>query len=536
MKDSLVNLVQTLLNKNKISFDQEELAFQIQSHPSYPSLHSITGVLDHFNIENIAAQVPVDSSTLEQLPNCFLAQVSSNNVKSLVTIEKKGKSYLVYDSEKKKENTSESEFLKKFTGVVVAVEKTDTTLIGSKSNKNRQYIGFGLLGVLTIFLLLRNTDSIYNTTFLLLSILGLIISVAIVKQDLGLQTSIGDAFCSETDDKKDCDVVLNSKGAKILGGYKLSDFSILFFSIITVLTLIQITNPVLSYSISLLVVPITLYSLYYQHNVVKKWCLLCLSIVGVLWLQALISLLANTYFISIELTDIVVLGVIGVSSLLGWSYIKPIIAEVKDLREEKIAGVKFRRNFALFERMLNKSPGLDTRINESQEIVLGSLTSDLEIVVITNPFCGHCRPVHKHIEEILNRYENDVKVIIRFNVNAQNTQSEVASITSRLLEVYNIKGEKKCMKAMTDIYGGEKPDTWYKKWGNCQEKEKYTLELKKQHNWCMKNAINFTPKVLINGQSFPTEYKLSDLIFFIEDLKESIRYSTTPVTEEQAIL
>ena len=45
-----------LLRKNGIQFDKDEFLFQIQSHPSYPSLHSITGVLEHFNIDNIAEQ------------------------------------------------------------------------------------------------------------------------------------------------------------------------------------------------------------------------------------------------------------------------------------------------------------------------------------------------------------------------------------------------------------------------------------------------------------------------------------------------
>ena len=50
MKSPLSLIVKKLLSKNAISFDKKELDFQIQSHPSYPSLHAITGVLDHFNI------------------------------------------------------------------------------------------------------------------------------------------------------------------------------------------------------------------------------------------------------------------------------------------------------------------------------------------------------------------------------------------------------------------------------------------------------------------------------------------------------
>ena len=74
MKKPLINLVELILKNNEISFDNKELIFQIQSHPSYPSLHSVTGVLDHFNIQNIAVEVPVNSETLVELPESFIYQ------------------------------------------------------------------------------------------------------------------------------------------------------------------------------------------------------------------------------------------------------------------------------------------------------------------------------------------------------------------------------------------------------------------------------------------------------------------------------
>ena len=111
MKGTLINLVQNLLKKNQIAFDKEELSFQIQSHPSYPSLHAITGVLDHFNIENVAADVPINLTTLTQLPNCFIAQVNTEQNKDLVTVEKEGENYIIINTDNKKNKISENDFL-----------------------------------------------------------------------------------------------------------------------------------------------------------------------------------------------------------------------------------------------------------------------------------------------------------------------------------------------------------------------------------------------------------------------------------------
>jgi hypothetical protein len=74
---------------------------------------------------------------------------------------------------------------------------------------------------------------------------------------------------------------------------------------------------------------------------------------------------------------------------------------------------------------------------------------------------------------------------------------------------------------MGDIYNEQKPNSWFKKWGECNKKEISILELEKQSSWCLKNAINFTPEILINGHSFPKEYDRTDLVYFIEDLYEN---------------
>ncbi len=521
LKDTLINLVQTLLKKNSISFDKEELAFQIQSHPSYPSLHAITGVLDHFNIENVAADVPVNSETLSQLPNCFIAQINSDHGQDLIVSERKNLEYIIYDSENKKTKLTESEFLNKFTGIIVAVEETENYLTTKNNSKLVKTIAFALFGAFALFFVLSNSTSWYNTFYFLLSITGVVISSAIIKQELGLKTSIGDAFCSGTDDKKDCDAVLSSKGAEIFKGYKLSDFSMLYFAGLSLLTFMQISNPVISYTISLLAIPITLYSLYYQYAVVKKWCLLCLSIVGVLWLQALAPILTKNYISTFVLSDFITLGLVASFTWLAWSYIKPLFTEVQELKKEKIASVKFKRNYTLFDSLLQKSPLLDTQLTDSREIIFGNLNSNLEITIVTNPFCGHCKPVHTHVDDILKRYHNHVKIKIRFNVNVEDKDSDVIKITSRLIEIYNTKGGKECLLAMDAIYEGQKPTAWLKEWGECVDKETYTLELEKEKNWCTQNGINFTPEILVNGQSFPKEYSRTDLILFIEDLEEN---------------
>lgn len=521
MKNSLLQIVQKLLSKNKIAFDKKELDFQIQSHPSYPSLHAITGVLDHFNIENIAAEVPVSLETLQQLPTTFIAQIKTDKGDDLATISRNKSQYSII-SELKNDTTTETEFLKIFTGIIVAVEK-DENEVKKQENSLPSILLLSSLALLIGFTLINKNIGIANILFIALSILGIIASYSILKQELGESTIIGNAFCSGNNEKKDCDAVLSSKGAEIIKNHKLSDLSILYFSGL-LLTSFLTTNFNTLYIISFLGLPITLYSIYYQNSVVKSWCTLCLSIVGILWLQAAVAFTqvsSFTTFLNLSVNSIIITTISFLITYIVWHFVKPLFKKVIELESDKIEAVKFKRNFNLFDTLLNKSPRIETRINSDTEIIFGNKNANLEIIIITNPFCGHCKPVHKTINKILDRYPDLVKIVVRFNVPIENPEANGTIVSSRLIELYNEKDINECKNAMDDIYGGMKLDKWISKWNKTTNFNLYSKTLQIEKEWCTNNSINFTPEILINGKSFPKEYKREDLLFFIEDLEES---------------
>ena len=523
MKDTLFVLVQRLLLNNKILFDKKELSFQIQSHPSYPSLHAVTGVLDHFNIENVAADVPATSETLAQLPESFLGQVMTDYGKDLVVVTKgkDGANYTIFSANSKREAIPEVDFIKKFTGIIVAVEKEDQQVTQSSGAKD--IVLYSVLALSLITILIFQQPLISSLGHVILSLIGIVISLVILKQENGETTTLGNAFCSGHTEKKDCDAVLTSKGAEPFKGHKLSDLSLIFFCGLTMSSFLLMTSFSVLHYISVLVLPITLYSIYYQYAVVKKWCLLCLSIVGILWLQAAISSVEVLEMPTIIVSNLVIVLLSFTVVYSIWNYLKPIFIAQKNLQKDKIAYVKFKRNYALFDSLLQKSSPLNTKIDSSQEINFGNPASNLEIVVVTNPFCGHCKPVHTLIENILARYGNLTKIVVRFNLSTENLESNGLKIASRLIELFNEKGAKVAMEAMHDIYNGQEVNVWLQHWGRTENFERYVEVLKVEKQWCTANGINFTPEILINGRSFPKEYERSDLLFFIEDLEEQNR-------------
>ncbi len=520
-------IVALLLDKNSIPFDKQELSFQIQSHPSYPSLHAITGVLDHFNIENIAARVPQTQEVFRQLPNCFIAQVKNRGNLQLALIEKKGNSCRLYDQEGKKRTLDQNEFLDSFTGIIVGVEKDDEQTVGVSSRKSVvANIGFLLTAAFVSVLFAIGTPSLAFYVLFTTSILGTLISVSILKQESGIKNTIGDAFCSSETDKKDCNAVLTSNGATIVRGYKLSDLCLIYFvglSLAIFLLSIQGLGLNLIYWIGIASLSITLYSIIYQAFAVKAWCLLCLSIIGILWIQVATSFILGPFsfglIFSIPALMTILVSFLGSFSI--WSFTGPKITKARDDARYKVDHYKFKRNYSLFSTLLKDGHPLDTTIDDNDEIIFGNTGSNVQITIVTNPFCGHCKPVHTIVEDILKKFNHQVKIVIRFYVSTDDKEGDVVRITTHLMHIYHNEGPQVCLKAMDDAYNNLKPKEWLNKWTRPKlELDRFFNTLEIQENWCIENKINFTPEILVNGYSFPKEYDRADISFFIEDLHE----------------
>ncbi|NVO10129.1 MAG: hypothetical protein HXX16_09230 [Bacteroidales bacterium] len=526
MKEPIVNLLIILLRANGIRVNEQELEFQLLSHPSYPSLHSITGVLDHFCIENYALDIPKEIETLDLIPNSFLALVKTKEYDGFVMVSRHGLNLQLSFDGNKKRVFSKTDFLEIWTGVIVCVENDKQSLTPNlkKINftKSILYIAITLLSILLLYRI-----NLFQTIHFVLSLGGIAICILILQHELGLHSKILDKFCSEENKKTSCNAVLNSKGATLFRSLKFSDVGIVYF-VSLILSWFSLINSNISYNsivlITLLAIPFTLFSIYYQDKVVKKWCLLCLSVVLILWLQA-ISLLfidLNDTIFAFSFKSVLLTAFNFLIVFALWQFISPRLKEEQELKALKIEHFKFKRNYNIFKSMIQKSDEINTSINDSNEIVLGHKENPLlRVVVITNPLCSFCKEAHELVENLLKIKDKSIQIVIRFNVSGDYNSTDT-KIALRLIEIYNKEGEQVCLNAMHDIYSTIKPNDWLNKWGKpCEEPYKKTIIIAKE--WCNENNINFTPEILVNGRSFPREYSRGDLLYFIDEIIEEER-------------
>ncbi|WP_111685546.1 vitamin K epoxide reductase family protein [Winogradskyella tangerina] len=523
MKDPFCYLVELLLKKNDLLIDFEELTFQIKSHPSFPSLHAITGVLDHFNIENLALDIPINASTLKQLPETFLAQVEIDGKKKFATVTKSKQQYKLHFGIKDKTTVDENYFLECFTGVVLIVDKTEDFSIINKTNTVKNIVkGLSVVALLTVTaILIFGNLAVSDYLFVTTSILGIYLSSIIIRQEQGESTKIGNAFCSGDDERKDCNAVLNSNAATLVEGLKLSDLSLIFFAGLTLASLILVSSNSEIYSVKLLSVlgfPVTIFSIYYQFIKIKKWCFLCLGIVGILWTQA--ALFAYSSNAEFNVNHILIALFSFSITALTWLVFSKIYREKEELNQIKIKYFKFKRNFGLFNDQLLKSPTLPTQIPGINEIVYGNPTSQFHLILITNPLCGYCKTTHQILNQALKQFNNELKITIRFNIQSVDYNNSAVKIALRLLEIYHTYSPEACREALDDIYGNHTIKDWFNKWNEADSPENYKHILQNEAQWCQQNNINFTPEILVNGHSYPKMYERKDLMHFMEELLE----------------
>ncbi|UOB17716.1 vitamin K epoxide reductase family protein [Abyssalbus ytuae] len=531
MKENLVKLLFNFLKQENYHINYDELKLQLLSHPSYPSLHSLTGVLNHFNIENLALEVPTDKDTLNQLPNIFITLTSNEDSKEFCLVTKLNNAIEIYYDKKNRNKIGFDEFIQNWSGIILVIDERNES-VNEKPSKlyNSNLFEYGL-AIVIIGLFFFKTPSLSNSLHFIFSLVGFGISILIVKHELGLNSKFVEQLCNARE-STNCDAVLNSKGASIFKQVKLSDVCLIYFSSLILFWLISKGLDISYQSImvvSLITIPVTFYSIYYQFNVVKKWCPLCLGVVGVLWLQFASIMIFDYQLVnsSFNFTSSIVLILSFFTSITIWKNTRPLLKKNKELEKLEIEHFKFKRNFDLFDSVYSKNDYIETNIDNKKEIILGNKNALLNILLVTNPACYYCKSAHFDIEKIISQHSKNLKVTIRFNV-PQNTDNISHQVASRLIELYYNKHIDDFKMAINEAYS-DKSDLkkWISKWGKSKSELAIDL-LNQQKEWCNKNNLNFTPALLVNGRQFPKEYNRSDLNYFIDDLIEQAELKEKP--------
>lgn len=528
MAAKIENLVSRWLHQLKISVSNKYIKEKLLSHPDYPSILSITDILDDLGIENAA--IVVDKEKLHEIPVPFLANTSE-----------KGTDFIIV-SDIQKILKKQPAFIQQWDGVAIVAEKSSISdpqnekwLSSDKRTLRSSWIAVLLITVL-VGVAISAQFSWLLTALMITAMAGLTVTFLIVQHELGISNNITEQLCS-AGKNSDCDAVLHSKRSKLVDWLNFADIGIIWFSsqfLIVAISLFTVTiKSVLPFIalLSIAALPFTFFSLYYQWRIVKKWCPLCLITAAILWLQFLILIpeIIGINFNSFSPNASGLIMLVAIFITVSWLLLlRPALSSNKEIKDKNFRLQRFKYNSRVFETLLHLKPQIDTA-SWIDDLQLGDPDSAVQIMVACNPYCGPCARAHEVLHELAEKKGIGLTVRFGIKINKADKKTEVVEYLLQLLMNKPASYKRKALHAWYVDMNMEKFEKDY------LLKDKINVdELMKQHEaWAEKAEIKFTPAIFINGYQLPKPYSANDLPILISGLLSRKEKAEEKVDEDQ---
>ena len=512
----MIHLVKKFLEINKYNEEKQDFENSYLSHPNYPSLFALTDTLNLLGVENIAARIPEEQFI--ELPDSFISMMDND----FVLVNKKESYVKVENSKGKKSKLSFEDFLTNWNQLVVAIEPNEEVETKQTKSYSKWYLySLSCIILLTLSLAI-NSHTFISGVLVVLSLIGNILGYFIIQEKLGIDNNFASKFCSITTNSS-CNSVIKSTNGVINKWVDFSDLTILFFGANLFSLLLNPNTISVITNLSLLSLPILIYSIWLQKIKLKKWCALCLSVSFIIFLQSLVNVfivapfqfnLSNTLFYALSL---IIIGLI-------WFSFKNSITDNKKLTEDNHLLTRFKRNFSIFSSLLKPVPS-PANLEKLNGISFKKSEETVKLLLFLSPSCGHCHTAFKDAYEMYLSNPEKFSFEVLFNINPDNNDNPFKEIVNSILTI-NTYDTKKAEAAIIDWHLNRlELEEWKAKWSANNNDANVYNEIQNQYNWCLENNFNYTPIKIINQKLYPQDYTLGELKYFINEIAEEKPFS-----------
>jgi len=407
-EENLVTTSAELLKVLKVPVTNGSLRQKLQEHPHYPSMLSIKDVLREFGVASMAIRKLDNVLTDFELP--FITSIQKEEwalpyFTVVSTIENGQLKY--FDPQIDRwVNCSIEQFEAWNPEVVLLVESEEGA--GEKDYKEKlsteklsyilKYLGWSAPIILTVlcisyyFFAGGFVNSWYGSAYLLSSLAGLYISILLLMYEVDSHNPFLREVCT-AGKKMNCAAVLKAKGASIFGiSWGIIGFAYFFGAWLFQLISIPHNNyqAVLAWQ-SVFAAPYILFSIYYQRFVVKQWCLLCLTVQGVLFLQVVFTCI-GIYSHSVNLMSITATAVLAAFPIYLLSFFiayygVPLFQGVKLNKQLKKRHQQLKNDPDIFQALLSRQKSIGKE-PEHLGLTLGNPNASIKLIKVCNPYCG----------------------------------------------------------------------------------------------------------------------------------------------------
>lgn len=517
-----------------IKFTSGYLKQKLEHHPNFPSLLSLSDLLEHYKVKTTAAEFENKEELLNyNAPHIALTAFAKNsNAFNIVHKIEAEKVYFQNPTPLKKVmEIPLGEHLSKWAGIALFFEKSkhssepnylQNQLFSFLERSKWAILLAMLLTCLTLFAfsIPSFTNFNYFVGSAVLKLIGVGISGLMIYYTFNYDNPYVKGVCTLSE-KTDCNYILNSKAAKVFDFLSWSEVGFLYFSVSLILTLLaeathQIEFHNLTKILTFLCLPYTFYSIYYQLIIAKKICILCMSVQAILWLEFISGQFFSNSSFSVPFNNLLIFLLVGGLVSTVWFSIRPLINSYYKLPSLQREINKFKLNTGLFNSLLNNSKSLQYPA-EAGLVTFGNKMADLNITIFTNPLCGPCGNAHHKLEKLLSDYGDNLSVTEVFTI-SHNPKDERRILAANMVQLYKHNTPENVLKDYHKWYANDKKDVgnWLKSIASRGDAEKENHELLNIYaDTTQELEINSTPTIAINGKQLPEAYGLDDLIELI---------------------
>ena len=521
-----------LLNVN---VDDDTINETLHNHPDWPALISVSDSLNKWQIPNAAGKI--ENNEIDEQPLPFLAYV--NNAEFPLLIVKAITDKEIKYSQKNKIDITEPKenFYKRWNGVFLIAEPTkDSGDPYYKANQRKKFYN-NLLPVVTVAaIVMLSFFSLYKTVTqvsrfeiitvsavyvqYLILLVGVFVTSLLVWYEIDKNNPLLQKVCTGFA-KGNCNAILTGNKSKVFSWLSWSEVGFFYFignMLILLSSQYSFTNSIKAIAwINILALPYTIFSIYYQWKVAKKWCILCLSVQALLILGALNSIVSISLFSFAPFAIIFFIQSFFLYLLpfAIWFTLKPFILRLQDTKNTKREFLRLKFNIEVFDTLLKKQKQLVVP-TDGLGINLGNPAATNTIIKVCSPYCGPCAKAHAKIEALLENNSN-VKMKIIFTTSNDENHYAIKPTRHLMAIAEKTKDEKILKQSLDDWYLPDKKD--YELFA---AKHPMNGELLQQANkiaimekWCNEEKIIVTPTIFFNGYQLPNAYNIEDLQYFL---------------------
>ena len=517
-KNIFVAFLDLLNVKHTKSFSNQ----YFNEHPHKYNLFGMSKMLSDYGVENTGARIKDKEQNISEIETPFIAHFGGDFV-AVDKVESDNVSFLMKGSQ---HILSVEKFNEAWSGIVLLAETSEKSIEPDyKEHRKTELLNslkrisfFSTIGLIALLAYINQSfyTNIGMSLIILLSLAGIYISWLLLLKQTHVQSQYADKICSLFK-QKDCNDVLESKAAKLFGIIGLSEIGFGYFSANILLILFSPTLLPSIVLINILTLPFTFWSVWYQWAKARQWCVLCLIVLVLLWSIFIVSFL----FVYVRLPELsyqefqnlIITGCFYFVSILGVNLLVPKLNTEKNTQSLRQSMNSLKADESVFSALLKKQPFYET--NDCDSIIrFGNPDSKLRITILSNPYCNPCAKMHKRIDELLQKTNNNISVqyiLSSFGEELNSTNKYLIAAclnndTDSITKLFNDWFEK----------GRALKDDYFSNLSLNIENPEIEVEFQKHEAWRKKTQLRATPTVLVNGYQLPESYKIEDLRYFTD--------------------